>query len=91
MKKKDFIDCIVDKTGETAKKTGQFYDAFWSSVEEQLLKGNEVCLTGIGTFKIKKRPKRNGINPSTKKKITIPERKVIIFKPSKSFAERLNG
>lgn len=91
MKKKDFIDCIVDKTGETAKKTAQFYDAFWSSVEEQLLKGDEVCLTGIGTFKIKKRSKRNGINPATKKKITIPARNVVVFRPSKSFAERLNG
>lgn len=91
MKKKDFIESVVDKTGETTKKTGQFYDAFWKSIEEQLKKGHDVCLTGVGTFKVKKRPARKGINPSTKKKITIPERNVIVFKPSKTFAERLNG
>ena len=91
MKKGEFIDSVVGKTGETAKQAGQFYDAFWESIEDQLQKGKEVCLTGIGTFKVKKRAARKGINPATKKAINIPAKKVIIFKPSKTFSDRLNG
>ena len=91
MKKGEFIDSVVDKTGESAKQAGQFYDAFWESIEDQLQKGHEVCLTGIGTFKIKKRAARKGINPATKKQINIPAKKVITFKPSKAFSDRLNG
>ena len=91
MKKGEFIESVVDKTGETAKQAGQFYDAFWESVEEQLKKGQEVCLTGIGSFKVKKRAARKGVNPATKKQISIPAKKVIVFKPSKSFSDRLNG
>lgn len=91
MKKSDFIECLVHKTGETTKKTEQFYKAFWQSIEEQLHKGKEVCLTGIGTFKMKKRESRTSINPATKKTMHIPERQVIVFKPSKSFSERVNG
>ena len=91
MKKGEFIESVVDKTGETAKQATSFYDAFWESVEEQLQKGQEVCLTGIGTFKIKKRAAHKGINPATKKQINIPAKKVITFKPSKAFSERLNG
>lgn len=91
MKKGDFIESVVDKTGESAKQAGIFYDAFWESIEEQLKKGHEVCLTGIGTFKIKKRSSRKGVNPATKKKITIPAKNVITFKPSKSFSDRMNG
>lgn len=90
MKKGEFIEYVTDKTGETTKKTGAFYDAFWKGIEDQLKKGNEVCLTGIGTFRIKKRPARKGINPKTKKQITIPAKKVIVFKPSQSFADRIN-
>ena len=90
MKKGEFIESVTDKTGDNAKKTGQFYDAFWESIEEQLKKGKDVCLTGIGTFKIKKRASRKGINPKTKKRITIPAKNVIVFKPSKSFADRIN-
>ena len=91
MKKGEFIESVVDKTGESAKQAGIFYDAFWESIEEHLQKGQEVCLTGIGTFKVKKRAARKGINPATKKQINIPAKKVITFKPSKAFAERLNG
>ena len=91
MKKGEFIESVVDKTGETSKQAGMFYDAFWASIEEQLKKGQDVCLTGIGSFKIKKRSARKGINPTTKKKINIPAKNVIIFKPSKAFQDRLNG
>ena len=91
MKKGEFIEYVTDKTGHSAQKTSEFYDAFWKSVEEQLKKGNEICLTGIGTFKMKKRSARKGINPQTQKKINIPARSVIVFKPSKTFTDRLNG
>lgn len=91
MKKSEFIEYVTDKTGESAKQTDKFFNAFWKGIEEQLKKGNEVCLTGVGTFRVKKRPARKGINPQTKKQITIPAKKVIVFKPSQSFADRING
>lgn len=90
MKKSEFIDYVTDKTGESTKQTGKFYDAFWKGIEEQLKKGDEVCLTGVGTFRIKKRPARKGINPRSKAQITIPAKKVVVFKPSQSFADRIN-
>lgn len=89
MKKGEFIESVTDKTGESAKKTGQFYDAFWESIEEELKHGHDVCLTGVGTFKLKTRPARKGINPKTQKRINIPAKQVIIFKPSKSFTDRV--
>ena len=91
MKKGEFIESVTDKTGESSKKTGEFYDAFWESIEEQLKSGKDVCLTGVGTFKVKKRSARKGINPQTKKRINIPAKSVIVFKPSKTFTDRLNG
>lgn len=91
MKKGEFIESVGDKTGESNKKTGIFYDAFWESIEEELKKGQDVCLTGVGTFKVKKRSARKGINPKTQKSINIPARSVIVFKPSKTFSDRLNG
>lgn len=91
MRKGEFIESVTDKTGESWQKTGEFYNAFWESIEEQLKKGHDVCLTGVGTFKIKKRSARKGINPKTQKSITIPAKSVIVFKPSKTFTDRLNG
>lgn len=90
MKKGEFIEYVTDKTGGSTKKTIEFFEVFWKSVEEQLKKGNEVCLTGVGAFRIKDRLARKGINPRTKKQINIPAKKVIVFKPSQSFADRIN-
>ena len=91
MKKSEFFEYVTNKTGESTAKTSRFFNAFWDGIEEQLKNGDEVCLTGVGTFRVKKRSARKGINPQTKKQITIPAKKVIVFKPSQSFSDRING
>lgn len=91
MKKGEFIEYVTDKTGQSHQKTVEFFDAFWKGIEEQLKKGDEVCLTGVGTFRLKKRSARKGVDPRTKKQITIPAKNVVVFKPSQNFADRLNG
>ncbi|MCM1042806.1 MAG: HU family DNA-binding protein [Corallococcus sp.] len=85
MKKGQFIKELQDKTGKSASETNKMFDAFWDCVGEQLKKGEDVALTGIGTFRIKKTSKRKGVNPATGEKITIPAKTVVAFKPSKSF------
>ena len=69
MKKGEFIEYITKQTGESRQNTDRFYKAFCKGIEEQLRNGDELCLTGIGTFRIKKRQARKGINPQTKERI----------------------
>ena len=45
-----------------------------------------VALVGFGTFSVAKRGARKGINPATKKAITIPAKKVVKFKAGKELA-----
>ena len=103
MNKGQFVEYIAQKTGESAKDTKVFVDAFWETVVEQLKKGEKVpvdgivisgktkvSLTGIGTFCLKKRPSRRGVNPLTQKRIVIPAKTVVNFKPSQSLTDRVN-
>ncbi len=46
----------------------------------------KVALVGFGTFDVTKRKARKGINPATKKAITIPAKKVVKFKAGKELA-----
>lgn len=85
MNKGDLIGAIKAKTGATAKETEAFFGAFWDSVKEALAAGEDVNLTGIGSFKVKERAARESINPATKEKITVPAKKVVAFKPSKAW------
>lgn len=59
-------------------------EAFISTIGNALKQGKAVVLTGFGTFSVMKRKSRMGINPVTKKKMTIPAKKVPKFKPGKA-------
>ena len=58
-------------------------EAFVSSVEFALKKGNAVVLTGFGTFQVINRKERVGINPATGEKMQIPSKNVPKFKAGK--------
>ncbi|MEZ4846516.1 MAG: HU family DNA-binding protein [Bdellovibrionota bacterium] len=46
---------------------------------------------GFGSFVIRKRKKRIGLHPKTKKPIEIATRKTILFRPSVQTKKRING
>jgi DNA-binding protein HU-beta len=77
--KADFVDKLAAKSGLTKKDSAAVVDAFIGVVSEALKKGEEVQFTGFGKFYVQKRQARQGINPQTKKKITIPATKVPKF------------
>ena len=54
--------------------------AVFASITDELKKDGKVQLIGFGTFAVKVRPAREGRNPSTNTKITIPAAKVPTFK-----------
>ena len=51
---------------------------------------NKIKITSFGTFLKKRKNKRIGRNPKTKEKKIISARKVITFKASKLFKDRIN-
>ena len=59
-------------------------EAFISSVGNALKQNKQVVLTGFGTFTTMKRKSRIGVNPATRKKMTIPSKKVPKFRAGKA-------
>lgn len=58
-------------------------EAFTKSVLSALKAHKVVGLTDFGSFKVAKRKSRQGVNPATGKKMLIPAKWVIKFKPGK--------
>jgi len=53
--------------------------------------GSKVIITNFGSFETKKREARTGVNPQNpEKKIKIPARNVVTFKPGKNLKETVN-
>ena len=54
-------------------------------VQEALLRGEKVKVSGFGTLMVKTRKPKKGMNIKEGKIVDVPARKVVVFKPSKSF------
>ena len=87
MNKGDVVSSIANKAGFTLKDADEAYKAFVETVAEALKKGEDVALAGFGTFKVKNKAARQGINPQTKETITSPATTAPSFKFGKSFKE----
>ena len=90
MNKVELIDSIAEKTGSTKADAGKALSAVIESISEALEKGEEVNLTGFGSFVVKQRAARKGRNVKTGEAIDIKASKAPGFKASKNLKARLN-
>lgn len=91
MQKTDFIKAVAERTGISQKETRQTVDAALEVIAEALKNGQKVTLTGFGTFEVRQRQEREGVNPQTRAKIKIPATKTPGFSASSTLKEAVKG
>ena len=90
MNKTEMIAAIADKAGLTKKEAEKALKAFTDTVAEELAKGGKVQLVGFGTFEVSERAARIGINPHTRKPLSIEASKSPKFKAGKALKDAIN-
>lgn len=90
MNKSELVKTIAKKAAITNVESEAVLKAFVYSIRESLKKGEKVQLVGFGSFTTVKRAARKGVNPKTKKAITIPAKKVAKFVPGKELKDMVN-
>lgn len=78
---------VATKSGASVEKSSRFISAFQSSIRSEMARGGKVALVGFGTFGVKERQARKGVNPKTLKAIMIPQKKAMFFKPGKALKD----
>lgn len=86
MLKKELLNVLSEKLGIKKIETEKFLDTLEEIITEELKKGEDFTLGKLGTFKVKDRTEKNGVNPKTGEKIVIPARKAVAFKASKNLS-----
>lgn len=86
MNKNDLVKAMAAKAGLTNVDARKALDAFIAVTEETLKKEDKISLVGFGSFFVKERKARTGLNPATKQKIKIKAKKVVKFKPGANMA-----
>ena len=86
MNKTELIAKVAEGAGLSKVDAKKAIDAAIEAAKAALKKGDKVQIPGIITLSVEKRGARKGINPATKKAITIPAKKVVKFKAGKELA-----
>ena len=87
MNKSELIDAVASKGNLTKKDSEAAVNAVIDAVKDALAKGDKVQLVGFGTFEVRNRNARTGLNPQTKETIKIPATKVPAFKAGKALKD----
>ncbi len=90
MNKAELIEAVAAKAELSKRDAEAAVDAVVDVVTEALVKGDAVKISGFGIFEKKHRAAREGTNPSTQEKISIPASTSVSFKVSKGLKEKLN-
>ena len=90
MTKKELVSALAEKTGFTKKDAECALNATLEIIATELASGNEVQLSGFGTFSVKTRAPRDGFHPQTGESIQIGESKTPSFKAGKNLKDTVS-
>ena len=90
MNKVELIAKIAEVNETTKKAAGEQLDAIVSVITEALVAGEDVKISGFGTFSVAERAAREGRNPATGEAIQIAASKSPKFKAAKALKDVVN-
>ncbi|MBU4690365.1 HU family DNA-binding protein [Mycoplasma sp. ES3157-GEN-MYC] len=90
MTKKEFVAEVAELMDVPVRVANDFFDKFVFVLKERLTNDEKVQLSSLGTFETSIRKGRETLNPFTKESITIEQKRVVKFKPSKYLKDVIN-
>jgi len=85
--KTEMVAAVSRKAGVTKAEAQRVVDAVLESIKEALARGEKVTMTGFGTFEVRQRAARAGINPQTREPIQIPAQRRPAFRAGKALKD----
>ena len=89
--RKDLSNNIFKNIGFSKNFSSKIIDNFFETLINHIIKFNKVKISSFGTFEVIKKRERIGRNPKTKEEAKISSRKIVKFKPSSIFKNKINN
>ena len=90
MTKVELVNAVAEKSGMTKKDSEKAVSAMLEGITGALANGDSVSIVGFGTFEVKSRAARQGINPRTKEPLQIAASSLPTFRAGKSLKESVS-
>ena len=90
MTKADIVETIYEKVGLSKRESARIVDMIFDIIKSRLENGENVKVSGFGSFTVRDKKARRGRNPQTGEEITISARRVLSFKASNVLRKHIN-
>jgi DNA-binding protein HU-beta len=91
MRKPELITAVAKKTGMPESKASDAVNSIFTTISDVLADGDEVAISGFGTFRVASRPAREGRNPQTGEPMQIKAGKTPRFTPGASLKRAVDS
>ncbi len=81
--KKEMVVHIANETGVKQTDVKKVLQRSLDYIIKTLVAGERIELRNFGVFKVKSRQSRIGRNPRTGETVSVPPRRVVVFKPGR--------
>lgn len=89
MHKNDLIRLVAGQTGLTNETVARVLNQTLDAIAAELAGGRRVVLTGFGTFELRERRRRRGVDPQTGADIVVEATRTPGFTASASLKQRV--
>jgi integration host factor subunit alpha len=89
--KADIVEALYEKTDKNRAETKKIVEKLLDIMKQAVKKDRAILLSGFGKFEAYDKNARKGRNPKTDATITLPPRKVVVFRLSRKFRAEMNG
>ncbi|HSX19629.1 MAG TPA: integration host factor subunit alpha [Gammaproteobacteria bacterium] len=87
--KAELAQNLSDKFKLSKQDAKDLVDNFFTQIIEALAHGEELKITGFGSFALRDKKSRPGRNPRTGEAVVISERRVVTFKQGQKLKEHV--
>lgn len=88
--KADIVDSIYEENDRNRAEVKNHVEVLISTMKQAIKKDHSLLISGFGKFEAYEKKARKGRNPQTAEAITLPPRKVVVFRLSRKFRSELN-
>ncbi|THB70326.1 MAG: integration host factor subunit alpha [Desulfovibrio sp.] len=88
--KAEIVDAIYEKTDRNRAEVKGVVESLLGLMKQAIKKDHALLISGFGKFEAYDKKARKGRNPQTNQTITLPPRKVVVFRLSRKFRAELN-
>ena len=90
MNNKEFISEVARRTGMKNTDAQGMMDARLSVMGDSFMEGNAIQLSNFGVFEVKKRMERIINQPGEERRLLVPPKLTLTFRPANQVKEQLN-